>query len=775
MEVTTKEFFEDELDSSEKIFQKIFYKYLPYWPLFLGLLIIGVIGGLIYLRYATPIFETSAKILVKDEKKGLDESKILESFDLLGSKKIVENEIEVIKSVQLVSKVVKNLHLYAAPFQQGSIKDFSAYAYSPVRIEFKEPDLLVTPKDEEKIFFHYDSIQQKVTLDNQIMPLNSWATSPYGTLRFVNNDNYTKPKTSKKLYFTITSVNDVTNDLLERLDVESTSKLASIIYLRLQDAVSARAENILNELIRVYDMAGIEDKNALAANTLSFVLQKLKLVESDLDSVESQIQKYKLTHRIVDMSEQGKLFLESAEKNNELIKQNNVQRAVLDEIDQYISGGGGKNISISTLGVVDPVLSQLLGLLYESEMKFEGIRNSTGEKNTMALAMSSEIEMLKSKIRANVQTQRKSLLTGGNVVSDEQQKYSTVLKKIPSQEKELIQISRQQSIKNTIYTFLLQKKEETELSLASTIADTRLVDHAHSTTKPVSPNKPLILILSGLIALVLGLIFIYLKDVLNRNISSKVEVETLCALPVLGEIALSTDNNKIVMKEGSRMLISEQFRQIRTALRYIGINSKNKKILVTSGIPGEGKSFVAANLGIALSLTGKKVVLIELDLRKPTLSVGFDVKRSGGLTNYLIGENISIQSIIKPLKDYDSLFLIPSGPIPPNPSELISHSKLTDLLLELEKDFDYVIIDTAPVGPVTDAYILSPFCDATLYIVRQGITPKALVSHLEKKVRYGGLKNVGIIVNGVSGRGIGKYGYGKSYEYSEYGNKAEIQ
>jgi capsular exopolysaccharide synthesis family protein len=266
------------------------------------------------------------------------------------------------------------------------------------------------------------------------------------------------------------------------------------------------------------------------------------------------------------------------------------------------------------------------------------------------------------------------------------------------------------------------------------------------------------------IALLAGVSILTFKEMLNPNILFRKEIEGFTTAPIIGEIAYDKTKEPIVVADGKRNVVAEQFRQLRTSLSYIGINSRHKKILVTSTISGEGKSFISANLGVTLALAGKKVVLLELDLRKPKLSGIFKVKSAVGITNYLVGD-VNVEDIIKETKVHNNLWIISSGPIPPNPSELIMNGKLNELLTYLESCFDYVIIDTAPVGPVTDAFIISPLCDATLYVVRHGATPKIAIKKLDSISKQGRLKNIAIVFNGVKSRGMGRYGYEYGYGY----------
>ena len=757
-----EKFVNDNVSSGSPI-AAILSRYLPYWPLFLVLMILSVIGALVFLRYATPIYESSAKLLIKDEKKGLDESSIMESLDFFGSSKIVENEIEVIKSVELMSQVVNNLNLYAPITYEGKIRNASGYSYSPVMIQALHPDSIVEVK---KVYFAYDSATSQVKMDSLNIPLNTWTKTAYGTLKFIPNRYYKAPPEPKPLFFSLVNPYHVTQQLLEDIEVEAASKQATIIYLRLKDPVTKRSENIIDELIAVYNKASIDDKNVLAANTLSFVNDRLNFIVSELDSVEMELQQYKNENKIVNISEQGKIFLESAEKTDEEATKSTIQLAVLDEVQNYVSGSKDKSLIIpSTLGVTDPVLSELLSRYYTVEANYQGLRKTTAENNPVLLSLAEEMNVLRPKILQAIQVQRKSLQVGTTGMTEERNRYAAMLNTIPKKERELLQISRQQSIKNSIYTFLLQKREETALSLAATASDSRLIDRAHSTIKPVSPKSKLTIVIAVAIGIFAGIFFVSMKEVLNPNVMFRSEIEGATSIPIIGEIANEPSKNPVIVADGKRTLIAEQFRQLRTSLSYIGINAENKRILVTSTVSGEGKSFISLNLALTLAFAGKKVLLMELDLRKPKLSTYLGINSSKGITNYFIGDR-DARKIIRQTSINENLFIIPSGPIPPNPSELIMNGNMEELFSFLEGIFDYIVIDTAPVSPVTDAYILSPYCDATLYVIRHGVTPKTALAKIDKSNKLGGLKNMAIVFNGVKSRGIGKYGSNYGYGYT---------
>jgi capsular exopolysaccharide synthesis family protein len=349
-----------------------------------------------------------------------------------------------------------------------------------------------------------------------------------------------------------------------------------------------------------------------------------------------------------------------------------------------------------------------------------------------------------------------------------------MLSSIPKKERDLVEISRDQNMKSGIYNFLLQKKEETELSLSSSIADTRVIDRAQSSFGPVSPNPKKYYAMAIVLALGLGAGLIALKEMLKRTILFRHEIEAFTSYPIVGEIVFEKSKNSIVIGDGKRTFIAEQFRNLRASLPYIGLNRNKKKLLVTSTISGEGKSFIVANLGISLAMAGKKVIVLEFDLSDPTLSEKLEVTADKGIADYLQGNVTKKEDIILQTAVNENLYIMPAGKLPDNPSELIMSDKVPELLDSLTDKFDYVILDTAPVGLLSDAYILSPYCDATLYIVRHGHTPKVSIQRIEQNNKINELKNIAIVFNGVRPRGLTKnYGYGYGYGYIQPEKKSK--
>ncbi|HEX6430595.1 MAG TPA: polysaccharide biosynthesis tyrosine autokinase [Niastella sp.] len=788
-----------EMERKETSVNQLWNRYASYWPWFTFLLLLAVGAACFYMKYAIPQYESTARLLIKDEKKGVEDSKGLESINVISTKKILENEMEVLQSRSLVKEVVNNLQLYAPVYEVREINSWlpsnrwvsantvsswltqkgvspgalPAYTLSPVIVKAKSPDSLIEVK---KVPFTYNKEEKKVIIGADSFPLKEWVATPYGTLQFEPNTRLTDTTyvPTGQFYFTLQEPKKVIADIQNRLVIASASKLSSILNLTIRDEVPERGEDILNELLSAYAVAMLKDKNTLAANTLRFVEDRLNHVSRDLTGIERKIEQYKSSQEAVDVSAQGKLFLENVSANDQKLSEIDMKLAVLDQVENYVkqkNNSGG--IVPSTLGVTDPVLSNLLGKLSDLELEYEKKKGTTAENNPLLSSVGDQINSIKPGILENIENQRRGLQASKTNLASTNSSYTNVLQTIPKKERDLIEISRQQLTMQSIYGFLLQKKEETALSYAANVSDSRVVDRASSTVTPVSPKTPIVFAIAIIIALAVGVVWVTLKELFNRKIMYRQDIERLTNHPIIAEISNNRSKNPIVTGGvNSRTFVAEQFRKLRVALNYLGVNTTHKKVLVTSGISGEGKSFVAVNLAVSMALTGKKVVLLEMDLHSPAISDYLNIHSEVGISSYLLGTR-EPEEIIKRSEINDNLFFVPAGPLSANPTELLMNNRLPELLTYLDAIFDYIIIDTAPVGPVTDAYIISPYCDATLYIIRHKHTPKILVEQIDKNSKVNILKNMAIVFNGIRPKGFGKhhygygYGYGDGYAYKE--------
>jgi tyrosine-protein kinase Etk/Wzc len=744
------------------------FRFVPYWPLFGLLILIACTAAFFYLQWAPPAYETTADLLIKDEKKGSDDSKMLESLNIFSIKKVVEDEIEVLQSQTLMKQVVRNLHLYAPVYEQGPLKSTLAYISSPIIIDVQGFDSLYNEHQKtflEKVAFRYDSAGRNVLIDKGVYPLDEWTVLPGSParVRFVANPRY-KRSATQPLYFSLVNPKVVTGNLIKGLGVNAANKLSSVVTITLRDEIPQRGEDIVNELINVYNHASIYDKNQLATNTLTFVEKRLQHVKTELDSAEIKIQNYKTDNGGAELSEQSTAFLKSVSDNDQKATDINMQLAVLNEVQKYVtSDDGSSGIVPATLGLNDQGLSNLLQKLYDAKSNYEKMKKTVGENNPMVQSLTNEIEKIRPNILENIRIQKMGLEAGLANLNAKSNTYTSKLVGVPQKERALLESSRRESTLNNVYAFLLQKREEASLSYASTVSDSRTVNLAESTIDPVSPKKIIVLGIALAVAVCIGGVIVYGKEFFSSKILFRHEIETFTTAPIVAEIAKARKKHSLLTVRERPTFLGEQFRQLRAALGLHTKNNGRKKLLVTSSVSGEGKSFISAKLAESLAVGGKKVILLDLDLRNPKISTEFGVDEEAGLSDFMQG-GWEPYEIIKSTTQ-PNLFVAGAGRDSLNSTELTFNQKLHELFDYLEGVFDYIIVDSAPVNPISDAYILSEYCDITLYIIRHGYTPKAFIRLLDENNRIKPLKDLVIVFNSIKSRGIFKGQYGLDFGY----------
>lgn len=767
------------LDREENMANTLFRLYFPYWPIFVVVLIVSLAIAWGYMRYKTPIYEISATLMIKDENKGVDDSKMVESMNPFDSKKIVENEIKVLQSRDLMRVVVNKLNLYAPIYEESEfagipIKSISAYNWSPISVVIKNPENIFVKKGAPtKHYFTFDSTKNSVHVDGKTYGLNQWTESPYGTVMFLPNKNSVS-KTGKSLYFSLSNPRSVTQGLLESLEITPPEKLSTVVNLNFRDAVPERGEEILEKLIETYRHNSIEDKNVLAANTMEFIEERIKNVENELDTLESEIEQYRSSKGVVNLSEQGKRYLQDVGDIDRRISEIQLKLSILDKVENYIeSKNMGGSIVPSTLGIDDPVLTQLLQKLYDSEIKYEGLKNTTAVNNPMLISIADEIGKIRPTILDNVRSQRSNLQASLSNMTNTSGKFNSALKTLPEKERKLLEITRRKEVKNELFAYLLQKREETALTYVPTDGDSKIVARAQASLEPVSPKGFKVYGLAFFLAVGIWIAYVIVKEMLNNKILFRSEIEYFTDIPVLGELTFIKTAKEDKLLVSSNPILFEQLRQIDVNLGLYNRKFAKKKILVTSSMAGEGKSFVSKNIAFSLAQSGKRVVLLDMDFRRPNLSQSFNLIGNPGIVNYLMG-GFKMEDIVHHSAEEENLVILPAGTKGSDQTKLLLNGKLETLFKELSDKFDYIIMDSAPLGLVSDANILTEYSDINLLVIRHAVTPKRTIQRLGQVENSKALKNTGIVFNGLKKRGFVKensgygYGYSQTYGYGAY-------
>jgi len=768
-------------DKSENLFSTLMDLFFPFWPLLAVILAVVFLLAWSYKKFQTPTYDISATLIIKDENKGVDNSKMLESMNPFDSKKIVENEIKVIHSRDLMKKVVDTMNLYAPIYEEKAffglnIKSVSAYNSSPICIKLKNQDKIVIQEGvPAEHYFTVDLSEKNVRVDGETYPLNQWVDSPFGEVMFFPNKNKTQ-QAKKPLYFVLVNPRSVTEGLLKSLEVKAPEKLSTVISLNLEDEVPNRGEDILNSLIKAYNQKGIDNRNKLADNTMKFIEDRIKNVEGELNELEAEIKDYRSSKGLVDLSEQGRMYLQDAGQNDQRIADINLKLSVLDKVENYIqSKNNGGSIVPSTLGIDDPVLTQLLQKLYNSEMEYERLKKTTAVNNPYLTSLADETDKIRPNILDNVQSQKSNLQASLSNLYSNSGKYSSALKAIPEQERMLLEITRSKAVKNDLFAFLLQKREETALSYVPLNEDDTVIASAQASLGPINPKGFKIYGIALFLGFGVWITYVILKEMLGKKILFRSEIEESTNLPIIGELSYLKGNKQLSSENPEDLHIIEQFRQLDAQLGLYSRTFRKKKILVTSSLSGEGKSFVSKNLSYSLAQSGKKVILLDMDFRKPNTSKNFNLKNHKGIIDYL-KEEATLEELVVTSELDPNLDIFPAGTRGGDYTQLLLNGNLELLFEKLSESYDYVIMDSAPLGLVSDANLLAQFSEVTLLVVRHDFTPKKIVERLDQNQADKNLQHAGIVFNGLKKRGFVKEDNGYGYGYSQtYGYGAYVQ
>lgn len=746
------------------IFKVLVHKYLPYVPMFLFMAILFLGLSYLYSRIAIKSYEITAAVLIQDQKKGMDESKMLEALDVFKGKKIVENEVEVLHSRSLMRQVVKNLGLYATINEKNQFNTIDVYTEAPFYIRVKDLDKLVPV---ENIAFTYNAEKRLVAIEGKEYPLNQWVNTTWGELSFLSNNNFTPGKGSPAYSFSLLDIKSVEERLLKSLEVNTLNKLASVVTLRLTDTDPKRGEDILNELLSLYTKAEVEDKNILAGNILASVENRLRYVVGQLDSVENAIQRFRSSEGVIDISQQGKLYLENVGQYDKQLQDVNIKIAVLDEVDKYISSkNSGTSVMPSALGVEDPSLSQMLTKLNDTQSEYDKLRKTTAENSPLIVGVKEQLEKLKPAIQDMVVNQKRNLQIAKDNLSRSSDRYTSMLSSIPQKEKQLVEISRQQSIKNEIYSYLLQRREEAALSYATAKADSKIVDPAESTAKHVSPKMSIIYFAALILSILATVILISLKENFNKNVLFRKEIEEISNVPVMGEIIHVKRPAAVVYQDKDKSFIVEQFRALRNGLTLGTGKESNKVIFVTSAQSREGKSFISLNLALSLAALSKKVVLVDIDVDNQKITQKTDLQGKLGITD-LIYRAAGINEIIHATDLHDNLSVVPLGNKDASGVEISASNIVSELFSTLRNRFDYIVISSGAFTTNANAQAISQYADVNVFVVRHRKTPKSSLVMLSNEGKLDNMKQPYFIFNDVRKRGWlkGSYGFGYGYGY----------
>ena len=776
---------EENIDVKELLF-----KYLIHWPWFVGAVVACLIAAWVYLYVSTPVYNISATVLIKDDKKGGSAGMLsgLESLGLDGmisSSQNIDNEIEVLRSKTIVKEVVEDLGLYISYTDEDEFPSRNLYKTSPVQVSLtpQEADLLEEPMIVEMMLQPQGSMDVTVKIDDDeyqkhFEKLPAVFPTDKGTLAFfltpdsvlsskkTLEETTDLEKTTRNITATINKPLTVAKWCCKNMTIEPTSKTTSVAVISLKNSNVQRGKDFINKLLEMYNINTNNDKNEVAQKTAEFINERISIISKELGSTEKDLESFKRGAGITDLTSDAQIALTGSAEYEKKRVENQTQINLLQDLQKYMQNEGYEVLP-SNIGLQDLNLAAAINRYNDVLVERKRLLRTSTENNPTIINLDTSISAMKENVQVSLDRVLRGLFITKADLDREANRYSRRISEAPGQEREFVSIARQQEIKAGLYLMLLQKREENAITLAATANNAKIIDDAIADEAPVSPKGKMIY----LIALVLGVGIpvgvIYLLELTKFKIEGRSDVEKLTNVPIVGDIPLTDEKQgAIAVFENQNNLMSETFRNIRTNLQFMLENDK-KVILVTSTVSGEGKSFISANLAISLSLLGKKVVIVGLDIRKPGLNKVFNIPRKEvGITQYLANPEKNLMDLVQLSDVSKNLYILPGGTVPPNPTELLARDGLDKAIETLKKNFDYVILDTAPVGMVTDTLLIGRVADLSVYVCRADYTHKneyTLINELAEKDK---LPSLCTVINGLD---LKKRKYGYYYGYGKYG------
>lgn len=781
--------FEEKEEKTD--LQATFFKYIIRWPWFVASIIICLLGAWLYLRYTTPVYNISATIIIKDEKKGGKGSSSMTAFEDLGilsSSQNIDNEIEILRSKSLAKDVVNELGLYINYFAKGNFNDIELYNTSPVRVQFSPEDadqlpepilMTLTVQPGGKLLVKATINEQPIV--KQFDKLPAILPSEAGTISFLAGRDSAKVAEPVVIDVTIQRPFNVGRGYTNALSIEPTSKTTSVAVISLKNTIRRRGEDFINKLVEMYNRDANNDKNEIAQNTAKFIDERIAVINKELGTTEQELASFKRDAGLTDVSSDAQQAMSEKSLYEKLRVENGTQLNLVQYLADYINNPENKYAALPVnIGLQNTAVTDIISQYNEMIMERSRLLRSSSETNPVVKRLDNSIGDMRANLAITIASARKGLLISKADLEQQAGKYAGRISNAPTQELQFVGMQRQQEIKAGLYLMLLQKREENNITLAATANNAKIIDDAFADTTPVSPKSLIIYLAALVLGIVLPVGAIYLVGLTQFRIEGRSDVEKLTDVSIVGDVPMAaqskSDANRIAVHENTNDIMTETFRGIRTNLLFMLGEAERKVILVTSTISGEGKTFIASNLAVSLALLGKRVLIVGLDIRKPGLNKVFRISaKDRGITQYLASpQSTNLMSLIQPSGVTANLYLLPGGSIPPNPTELLARQALDDAFELLRNEFDYIVLDTAPIGMVTDTQLIARVADISVYVCRADYTHKKdylLINDLQEQKR---LPSLCTVINGLdmSKRKYGYYyGYGKYGKYYGYGKK----
>lgn len=746
--------------------KKFFYKLVGFLPFILLSLLIAFVGGRLYLRWTPSQHRVSANLLIKNDNETSPDYTILRELGVMPGSKEVQNQIDILQSYDLSESVVDSLNLQVKVFTQARIA--SSYLYgimSPIVIRPVSSD---TASYQPGIYLMqiFDDYFTLESVDNE----GKVQSYPYkeaielGGKKVYVTRNFSVKANANGYSLEIAPKKSTVMAVRNALTVVKLHDMGGILEIAMLDVSPLRAMDIINAIMEAFNAAALKDKNLAGVRTAKFVSERVDSVESELDVLEMKAELFKRSNRINDISSAGSIYLnEAMNYDKEGIAQNGLLQ-LLDGLEKSIKNAKDFTEVIPAYnGINEPTLAALINAYNSSVLAYQEQQKISTVKDPVLKRQKEKLTDLRENIFKNINSIRAGFATRISQLKDQQNNFENLLASLPEKEREYIKLKRQIAVKESLYLYLLQKKEETELALVSTINDSRVVDPALD-QGIVFPKSDQVMLFSMMLGLIFPVGVMLLLEMFNNKISDRKEIEENCSIPIIGELSYNKSSKNRIVPTQSRSPLAEQFRLIGANIRFIAHDKNSKVIVVSSFMSGEGKSFVSINLAGSLCMANSKVLVIEMDLRKPNIKKYLNINPAAGLTDYIIHEKEE-EAIICTSEALPNVDIITSGSIPPNPAELLMHEKVAQLINWAKKKYQYIIIDSSPVGLVADVFLFSKFSDITLFIIRHKFSFKTTLKFVEKLSNEQKVPKVQLVVNSIHEPGGIRYGYNYGYGY----------
>jgi capsular exopolysaccharide synthesis family protein len=774
--------FEYLADDKPINWREIFEKILFQWKWILLSIILFLAVGYVYVKTQRDVFQTGASLLVADQKGQMSElslvnqlssSRSYSPFNNTG----LNNEVQVLKSTELMKRVVKDLELHTSYTHKKLLETAELYNNSPYYVRLDSASMVNLSSDIEFVItkkgnkFELKGKYRKNEFKKEFSSLPATLTLPAGQLTIIERS---KPD-ERPITVTINPILSTARRYSGGNLSVSTAKNEDVINISVRAYHPQKAKDIVNTLIQVYNRDAIEQINRSALYTANFIDERLSLLSKELSGVETEIEQYKKTEGLTNVQADAQLFLQSNTENEKQRMDAEIQLQLIRYVEQFVNDAKNNNELIPNLGLTDPGLVAVVGQYNQLVLNRQRIAQGSSSDNPVLKNIDNQIASTRAALKSGISIARQGLQLSSKSIDTKNQQLRSRLSNIPRQEREILEVTRQQQVKQTLYIFLLQKREEASLSMAVAAPKGRLLN-APDFTSHVAPRSAMLMSIFLLLGLIIPIAIILLIDMLRTHIVDRADVEKITKIPVLGVLGHKKEEGAIIDHRSNATANSELFRLMRAKLQFALNYPQEKVLLVTSTESGEGKTFVSINLAVSLSLTEKKVLLIGMDLRKPMLTKYFNISDKEGVTSYLSGLTNDYRSMIHTSEEYKWLDILPAGIIPPNPNELIMRPKMDSMIDDLKKEYDYIVIDTAPVGAVSDTYLLDRVADLTIYVCRAGFTDKRSIEFVNNISDENNLKRLYLVINDVDVEARSRYGYYRKYGYGYgygYGSKPD--